>query len=319
MCELFTMTSNLKNVLEQYSLQAPAASLRKLRYRVNCWLRHAPGTLPVTPASVAAFRASAANAGLSPVTIEGTISDVVTMLRGTGQTVPDIGKRLKKPPLLAEQPSLDDVGKVYALAESAEWPRRWLPSQRVRWWRGYLFLSVWTGLRIEDIRQLRWDGVFADRIERQANKTSARHVFPVTSDVRRHLDMLRGLDSETLIPVAHGSLRFVRNELTDLCELAKVTRFGPQMLRRASISEWSCCGNDAGALIHGCGLGVRNYYVNPLKVLARAAERFTLPREMCDPSARTATDQALKRLADIAKRLGNAENINRLARMAEAW
>lgn len=313
---MFTLFQSLDAYLR---LAGDLRSAKKLRYRLNCWGRHAPLALPVTAEAVAGFRASAAESGLSPVTIEGTISDIVTILRGTGGEVPDLGRRMKRPRPTASQPSLDDIGKVYAAADQAAWPKRWLPSQRVRWWRGYLFLSLWSGLRIEDLRTLRWSDVFADRIDRVANKTSARHVFPVTLDVQRHLDVLRGLHSEFVVPVARGSLRFVRDELTELCRLANVNRFGPQMLRRASITEWTCTAPDAGALIHGCGLGVRSYYVNTLKVLSRAAENFRMPREMLDGTTRSANDAALKRLLMIAKRLNSAENINRLARMAEAW
>ena len=311
---------DLRDKLTAYlRLAGDLRSAKKLRYRVNCWSRHAPLAVPVTSDAVAVFRDSAASVGLSPVTIEGTISDIATILRGTGGVVPDLGRRLMRPKPTAPQPSLDDVGKIYAAVEQSDWPKRWLPSQRSRWWRGYLFLSLWTGLRIGDLRTLTWSDVFADRIDRVANKTGARHVFPVTVDVKRHLDMLRGLNAEFVVPVARGSLRFVRDELTELCRFANVERFGPQMLRRASITEWTCTAPDAGALIHGSGLGVRSYYVSPLKVLSRASENFTLPSEIQDRATRTANDAALKRLLSIAKRLKSAENINRLARMAEAW
>ena len=274
----------LRIALAEYlGLESELRSGKKLHYRVNCWERHAPIDLPVTSGAVARFRESAARSNLSPVTIEGTVSDIVTILRGTGRTVPDLGRRLKRPRPTAPQPTLDDVGSVYAVADRSSWPARWEASRRVRWWRGYLFLSMWTGLRIEDLRTLTWSDVFADRIDRCANKTAARHVFPVTLDVSRHLNMLRGLHATYVVPVAHGSLRFVREELTDLCRIANVTRFGPQMLRRASITEWTCTAPDAGALIHGCGLGVRAYYVNTQKVLARAAETFTLPWQMQEP------------------------------------
>lgn len=291
----------LRDAFERYIEASP--NLKRAgtyRYRVNCWERHASSNLPITTANIATFRASGLDAKLSPRTIEDTISDMLTVLRGTKCKVPDPGRRLKSPRPTAKQPSTDDIGKVYALVRHAIYPRRtfigpagsysqktqrgqwklWTTDERERFWRGVLFLGYWTGLRISDLRQLEWSHVSSDRIEWQASKTGALHVFPVTPDVQRHLDMVRSLDPVYVTPIPKGSIRFVRRELTRLCKLAGVERFGPQMVRRASISEWSCTTNDAGALIHGCGLGIRQHYVNPLKVLDRAAQRFELPVEM---------------------------------------
>jgi hypothetical protein len=151
----------------------------------------------------------------------------------------------------------------------------------VRFWKGLLFLGYWTGLRIGDLRCLEWSCVLPDRIEWIAAKTGVRHVFPVTDEVQRHLDIVRGLSRKYVLPIPQGSLRYVRKELKRLCKIAGVEPFGPQMVRRASITEWACTTEDAGALIHGSGLGVRKHYVSPLKVLTRAAERFELPDSMC--------------------------------------
>lgn len=153
--------------------------------------------------------------------------------------------------------------------------------------RALLFLGYWTGLRIGDLRRLTWASISVDRIEWSASKTGVPHVFPMTPEVQRHLDMVRGLDAVYVVPVANGSLRLLRKELNRLCRLAGVEPFGLQMVRRASVTEWGCTTNDAGALIHGSGLGVRDHYVNPLKVLTRAAQRFELPESMRGPTRPT--------------------------------
>ncbi len=329
----------LRDVVARYIESAP--DLKRAgtyRYRINCWERHSSIELPITTAEVEKFRRSALEAKLSPTTIEGTISDMLTVLRGTKCKVPDPGRRMKKPQPTAKQPSTDDIGKVYALVSHAIYPRRtfvgpagsysrktkqgdwklWTTDERERFWRGLLFLGYWTGLRIGDLRQLEWLHVSADRIEWQASKTGAPHVFPVTPDVQRHLDMVRGLDPVYVTPIPKGSIRFVRRELTRLCKLAGVERFGPQMVRRASVSEWSCTTNDAGALIHGCGLGIRRHYVNPLKVLDRAAQRFELPVEMREQvPANGSSPRQASELAEVLKSL-SGEEMASLLRLAKA-
>lgn len=430
----------LRDAVERYVANAPdLRSATKLRHNVNRWEKHASAKLPITDGCVERFRASCVAAKLSPTTIETTVSDVLTILRGTKCKVPSAGRRLRKPIPTAEQPSTEDIGKVYAIARSARFPRRtvngnrcydgasgkqqcwrdwsdqdrlrfwqtlivlmaraglpigdfrqlkwehvtadrlewlsgrsqrriamtpeikrhldsvrgldpiyvlpiakwsvrfirrelnklrrkagvktwgilrekdlekvyaqagaatypartfngdtvgcwrfWSDDDRERFWRALLFLGYWTGLRIGDLRRLTWASVFTDRIEWKASKTDVAHVFPVTADVQRHLDMVRGLDSVYVVPIARGSLRFIRKELSRLCRLAGVESFGPQKMRRASVTEWGCTTNDAGALIHGCGLGIRRHYVNPLKVLSRASERFELPEPMRDATA----------------------------------
>lgn len=300
------------------------------RHRVNCWSRFVSTELPVTTERINEFRALAQRAGLSAATIETTIGDVLTLLRNTEQSVPKRGRRLTQPPKNVEQPTLIEVGRVYHAAHEAKWPvftirnhvrRDWRDEERRRLFRSFIFLSFWTGLRIGDLRELTWKNVRADRIEWTASKTKARHSFPVTCEVQRHLDMARGLDSGQVLPIAKGSLRFVRDELTRLCEAAKVERFGPQMIRRASITNWYCTDQPkAGDIVHGSGLvkGITGFYAEPLTILKKAAETFVLPDEMQSPEMRGKNRAAIARLLRIAKRMEPNE-IHRLARTAEAW
>ncbi|MBC7821686.1 MAG: hypothetical protein IAG10_32775 [Planctomycetaceae bacterium] len=329
----------LRDAVERYLGSSP--DLKRARtycYRVNCWERHASINLPITTANIEKFRASCLEAKLSSTTIEDTISDMLTVLRGTKCKVPDPGRRLRSPRPTAKQPTTADIGKVYGLVSHTIYPRRtfigpaasysqktkreqwklWTTDERERFWRGLLFLGYWTGLRIGDLRQLEWSHVCVDRIDWQASKTGAPHVFPITPDVQRHLDMLRGLDPVYVTPIPKWSIRFVRRELTRLCNLAGVERFGPQMVRRASISEWSCTTNDAGSLVHGCGLGIRQHYVNPLKVLTRAAVSFELPVEMREQSpAKGSSPQQVGELAEVLKGL-SPEEMDSLLRLAKA-
>jgi len=54
----------------------------------------------------------------------------------------------------------------------------------------------------------------------------------------------------------------------------------PQNIRQASITEWSRSNATAGAIIHGCGLGVLAHYLDPLSVLESAAPRVRVPAAM---------------------------------------
>jgi hypothetical protein len=301
-----------------------------LRHRVSCWSRFVSAELPVTTERINDFRRLASQSGLSPATIETTIGDVMTLLRHTNQDVPDRGRRLPAPPNNAEQPTLVDVGRVYEAASDARWPvftirdrirREWRDEERQRLFRSFIFVSFWTGLRVGDLRELSWKHVRDDRIEWTASKTQAQHSFPITVEVKRHLDMARGLDRSQVFPIAKGSVRFVREELDRLCRVARVDRFGPQMIRRASITNWYCTDQPkAGDIVHGSGLvkGITGFYAEPLRILSKAAETFVLPDEMQDPATRGKNRDAIARLLRIVKRM-KPDEIHRLARTAEVW
>ena len=94
-----------------------------LRHRLNCWSRFISCNLPITTTHFKKFRMKAAEAGLSAATIETTIGDVLTILRNTDQVVPKRGRRLRLPPKNTAQPIRTEVGRVYRLAETAQWPQ----------------------------------------------------------------------------------------------------------------------------------------------------------------------------------------------------
>jgi len=292
------------------------SSRRTYQHRLNCWLRFCGDAVPTTE-DFARFRNAATKAGLSPTTIETTINDICCVLRAVGEAVPTRGRPLRRPAPATTQPTLADIERVYLVADQAKEPTTIPHEVRPGWWRGLLCLSLWTGFRINDLRELRWSDVFSDRIERVANKTGKRHVIPVTHDIRRNLDTIpkRG---ETVFQLPRGSVRFARRELKRLCELAGVANFGFQQIRRASITEWSSVNSDAGSTIHGTGLGVRRYYVEPYKVLCRAAEGFSLPNAMRDPDQQQHRRAIVCRLVEAAGRLSEPD-ISRLIRTAESW
>ena len=216
--------------------------------------------LPATAEGLTAFRQQALAAGLSPETIEKTVTDVLTVNSSQGKTLSP-GKRLRRP---APEPKPAPLATVNAIWEvSPHWFRRWL------------VLTYWTAARCEDsLRIFRTVTSQTEVIRLRADKTGRNHVWPV----------LPWLQEWLMLPSAHPlngvSLHFtnvLRDGLTLLCEQAGVERITPQQLRQRSITEWSRANATAGAIVHGCGLGVLSHYLDPLQILESAAPRVRLP------------------------------------------
>lgn len=277
-----------------------------VQHVANAWRRRA-GTA-VDDAAVVRFRANCVADGLSARTIESQISRVIGYCRVVGVPEPKRGRRLSTKPIAPTVPEMTAIGAVYAIADQSRW-------RSCDWWHAMLAVSLWTGLRIGDLRLIEWGDVKADRIERVANKTGKRHVYPIPHEVSRLLKNLPHTDA-TIFALKPGCVRFARRELARLCEVAAVPKFGFQMVRRASVTEWSACNADAGAIIHGTGLGVRAYYIDPLTVLRRAADQFCWPEQMRDRDTLAQKRLSVEQLERAVSRLGIAD-IERLRRMAE--
>lgn len=243
------------------------------------------------------FRVTARAAGLSPYTIEKTITDVLTIVRHMGTELAP-GKRLRQSRPEPQPVPLDSINAIWDLAP--HWFRRWL------------VLTYWTGARCEDsVRLFRMVNSRCECIRMKADKTGHCHVWPAPDWLHDWL----------IIPSAHPlngvSLWFtniLRRGITALCEAAKVDRFTPQQLRQRSITEWSRANATAGAIVHGCGLGVLSHYLDPLQILEAAAPRVRLP-ECFGASATAGTEDALisnfRRLDPAAQGLvaGTAERL----------
>jgi hypothetical protein len=228
--------------------------------RLNCirWER-VIGKDP-SPETRQEFRTLCIAAGLSPVTIEKTITDVLTVWNAQGNTL-GAGKRLKRQRPQPQPVPVDSIDAIWPHA--AHWLRRWL------------VLTYWTAARCEDsVRLYRLSTSNADCLRLKADKTGVNHVWPIPGWLREWL-VLPGEH-----PLTGVSLHFtnkVRHGISDLCELAGVDRFTPQQLRQRSINEWTKANATAGQIVHGCGLGVMSHYIDPLTILESAAPRVRLP------------------------------------------
>ena len=213
-----------------------------------------------SPDSLIEFRSRCVDGGLSAVTIEKTITDVLTIWQNCGHSL-DAGKRLRQ---LRPEPRPVPLESIDAIwTEAPHWLRRWL------------VLTYWTAARCEDsVRLYRLVTTRCDVIRMRAEKTGANHCWPVPEWLQ---DWLILPASHPLRGTTQHFTDMIRDGLTVLCEKAGVDRFTPQQLRQRSITEWTRANATAGAIVHGSGLGVMAHYLDPLSVLESAAPRVRLP------------------------------------------
>lgn len=299
----------LKHALSMYISDNDLApnTVRKLRHRLNCWLRHsaARAVSDVTSAACDAFRQAARSAGLALRTIEETVRDV-GRIAGTRE----IGKSLKgwKVVTCRPVPELELFETAYRNADSAEWPV-W-PGLRTpelatvdngTFLRAYLVTIYLTALRESDMRRLRWDQINERRIVFRASKTSREHVFPVDRVVQRHLAPLRDASkSDRVFPVSDGQARYLRRTLK---EISGCDWFTAQPARRRSVTDWIAADRTAGEIIHGCGLGVLKHYVDGEHVLRQALLQRSWPAAFLTADERELQTLQIDALLAVARRM----------------
>lgn len=215
-------------------------------------------SLPV----LVAFRQAAMAMSLSPVTIEKTITDVSTIVKSVSGKLPEPGKRLRQPRPEPRPITLSDFSAVF---ESAS-------SKRLQRW---MALAYWTGLRISDtVRMYVTCNEAADVLRHKASKTGHWHCWPVPQWLREWMPRVEPLSGYSTAWFAE----MLRDELAATCERAGVTHTTPKQIRQASVNAWTNANATAGAIVHGCGLGVMSHYIDPLSVLESAAPRVRLPQ-----------------------------------------
>ena len=176
--------------------------------------------------------------------------------------MPQKGRKLIAPKVRPRPVSIDSIDAI--------WPHC-SPSLRA-----FIAFAYWSALRQSDA--MRWLLSHNNRtlprvIEQKASKTGKQHEIPMPP---------------WLLPIlADGSYRFravsdyarksIRTEIAAACTAAGVMRWGPKNLRQASVTAWSQANAVAGRIIHGCGLGIMDHYIDPLSVLTAAMDRVRVP------------------------------------------
>lgn len=261
------------------------ASAQRHRYDLKRWGRLMGETSigEISTQSYQKFRVLSAERGDSPETTETTLRTVRQVLNacaaaGELQAVPHPG-RCRKGRRPAPRPATPaELRSLWEAATTARWPETeaWkLPSA---WWRAWLAVGYWTGLRLTDLTWgLGREHIRQDAIRYAASKTGASHVFPMTEHLRRIVAQAAAEYASPLLSCAR-SANLLRKHLRTLCDNAGVRHLTPKHLRQASVTEWSKADARAGELIHGCGLpAVLRHYIDPLEILASAAPRVMWP------------------------------------------
>lgn len=216
----------------------------------------------ITTEHLATYRSKCVTAKLSAKTIESSIGNLLTLIHATTGRRIEAGKRLR---LKRPQPSPvanSQIEAVYAIAP--------------QWLRGWIALTTWTGLRVGDGVRILWEigGTDPGPVLRiRASKTWKEHVFPMPLWLREILKC-SPFPREYCM---ENTKKFVRAQISVLCAEAGVPAWTPKHLRQRAVTEWTAANATAGAILHGCGLGVMHHYLDPLTVLESAANRVKLP------------------------------------------
>lgn len=232
--------------------------------------------VPYTSVSAQAltdFRRAGLAAGLSPHSIEQTVTDIC-LLTGCPP-----GRRLRRPQPSPDVPTVERVAKLYEAAGAAQWPQarrpqggrpcRWLRCSTEAWWRCWIVCASWYGFRLRDLRRMSSADFAAGTL--RAHKTGKPHPMIVPPFVRRHWRLLK---SDDMGPMPAKQLR---RELRRIAKAAGVRYVEPHGFRRFAVSQWSAASVDAGRIVHGESLGIRSHYVDHRRVLEDAAPRVRMP------------------------------------------
>lgn len=213
----------------------------------------------ITQAEADQFVLNARKKNVPESTIRGTIKDVRTIVLDAGGL--EIRNTVKKPKPDPKPCEIVDIDAI--------WP--WLAP----WSCQLVVLKYWSCSRLEDCLKLQ---LMADPAARsitwEAQKTGHRHRIPVPQWLRKWMEPVRLPYSKSN---DHAQV-IVRGELDRVCQIAKVPRILPSQIRDRGLTEWSKVSSDAGALLHGHGLGTRDHYVPALEILTAAMDRVRVPR-----------------------------------------
>ncbi|MCA9111509.1 MAG: hypothetical protein KDA52_16270, partial [Planctomycetaceae bacterium] len=256
---------------------------KRYKCEVRRWERLAgsPKLFEINADHFLRFREAALAEDLKPSSLEGSLKIVKAVLRfakdsGWIDSLPRWGKPLtiETPP--ADPATLDEIEALYRIADNAFRPARGSVSP-ADWWRAFLCLELWTGLRVSDaIMRFSWENVEADKIMFRASKTGRMHIFPRCPIVDAHLKLVADWDPDLVVGnPGPRMVTTVRDEMKWLCGQAGIRELTPKALREACVTNWLIAGESAGRIIHGTGLTIaERHYAGRLQILTEASQRF---------------------------------------------
>lgn len=292
--------------------QARQRTLQEYRYKLKRWERivGAIAIDKVSPQVFDQFRKKALSAGLSPDTIESTISVVVQVLRFCVESeqlteLPHRGARLRLSRKVRYVPPLEDLGRMYAAAGAARWPT-WCPPGE--FWRPLLVAAYWTALRHFDLFwTLSVDCLTKKSIVLTSHKTDKEHIFPRHPVFDRHMAAAPQRRGEKRCFPIDVCRKQVLRELHRMADAAQVPHFTLHAIRRLSCSEWQDAKWGAGEVVQGSAIkGSASRYIVP-QILRQAAPLMRWPDEMLTPEERDEAAQQQARLLLAVQKLGDTE------------
>lgn len=263
-------------------------SMRRYRCELNR-LQRIVGPVPISGFDIetfTTFRTKCVASGLSNDSTEGSIKIAKAVLRyckdrGWIGSLPHFGRSLRIAPPDPHPATVEEIEALWESARTAVYPGRGIISP-CTWWRCWLTLDWYTGLRIEDSLHLAASHIHADRIEYVAAKTGTIHRWPMCDPVRRAVSQLMANDLPTLFG------RFPQNKLrevmTSMCEHAGIRRLTCKNVRQGCVQNWMKVDPTAGAYVHGCGLThqVLGHYTGVLDILNEHLPKLQWPRQMME-------------------------------------
>ncbi|MFV0443870.1 MAG: tyrosine-type recombinase/integrase [Planctomycetaceae bacterium] len=216
----------------------------------------------------------------APASVNGCLRHFRAILRflhseGIVDRIPQL-RPVRVPEVVKPRPTFEQVGQLYAAIREAEVSWRW-----PEWWETFIVLAFVGGLRLSELRALRWDDITDDGIELHRPKTARLTFVPPVPVVDAHLAMLREtvyeVDSRVL-PAPGGSRQFYA-EAKRIGDKAGID-WSPHALRRASVDNWTATDTLAGQIVGHSTLHVAfRHYLDKRAYLAKVAERLPIPSE----------------------------------------
>jgi integrase len=254
------------------------STMRTTKHRISEWVQRQGDGVP-TVEQIEQFRNQCLEQGLRPRTIESVVDYVRRICEHSGHPLP-LGKKLQIPKPRPDVPTTATIDSIYRKVAKANWPSRLNLSKRCDWWRAYLVVSCWCGLRIGDMAALTWEQVTADAVVVRADKTERfgrpELAVPMTRPLRRHLESIRGFYGDSVFGLT-SCWRQLRRELESMADAAGVKYVPPHGLRRYAINQWSAADSMAGRIIQGESLGTMAHYLDVFRHLSRHAPNVEMP------------------------------------------
>lgn len=205
----------------------------------------------------------------SPVSIECTVNEVKKLIKfahteGMIDSIPSIGRRLKRKTRVKYIPPVDHIGLLFGASEGAI--------------KTLVAVAYTTALRLGDMLSLRYENFEWERqlLRVAASKTSKVQTLPLLSCVVRTLPTDRAAG-----PVFDLRPWDAQRGMARACKRLGIPVITPQAIRRTSANAYEHARPGAGSVILGHAVaGASGFYLFVPEILRLAATSLELPVQM---------------------------------------